>query len=333
MSGLQISEAGYMGLSTFLIVLAFIIAGAFFAVLYTLVRYIKRDAIKVDERKRGLRKSTKAYDPAAERNVPEKENKSVILKQIKKLTFTEKLGERLIDADIPVKPEEFIEIWLGAVIIVPSLLFLVTTNILLSIVAIAACGFVPEIYIKSQKKKKLQRFDDQLADALLMISNCLVAGLSFQQAMENIAREMPNPISGEFGRVVKEMRYGKTLDKSLKDMMERIDSDDLMIAMNAVLIQHQVGGNLSEILETIAQTVKDRRQIKKDIKVLTSQGRVSGWIIAVLPAALCLIISIANPGYMTPMFTTFLGIAMLVVGIIMELIGIMFIQKIVNIEY
>jgi len=333
MTGLQSSELLYSSVTTLLIITAFIIGTGIFILIAAIIKHIKRDEIKVNERKKQLRKTTKAADAGISSGEQSKQNSSVILDQIKKLSFTEKLGEKLLDADIMVKPEEFIGIWFGSALVLPLFLLLFTGNLLLSLIVLVACVILPDMYIRSKKRKKIQLFDDQLADALLMISNSLIAGLSFQQAMENIAREMPNPIAAEFGRVVREMRFGKTLERAITDMMLRIKSDDLMIAMNAVLIQHQVGGNLSEILETIAETVKDRRQIKKDIKVITAQGRYSGLIIALLPIILCLILSVMNPGYIAPLFTTPLGIVMIIIAVIMEIIGLIMINKIVNVEY
>lgn len=262
-----------------------------------------------------------------------KKSSGRLLKRIKELGFTDTLGDELISAGIMMKPEEYLIMWVVLAVGLPIIIALFLGNILFAFLAMLIGGIAPLLFIRSKRSKKLKLFDTQLADALMLMSNSLHAGLSFQNAMENIGKEMPDPIAGEFSRVVKEMRYGKTTEQAITDMVERIESRDLMLAMNAVLIQHQVGGNLSEILESIAATIRDRIKIKADIKSLTAQGRMSGMIIGGLPIVVGLMIAIMNPSYMSMFVTEPLGWVLLAVCAVMEFIGFMFIKKIVTIEY
>lgn len=307
-------------------------AVAAFGITTMALQYVKRNQMAVERRVRSLRGT--ALDDVLQpgTDVAEKE-KTGFLHNLSKLGFVASLGDELLAANIMVRPEEFLTIWFMVTIFPPLLLFMFTLNIVFSLLVMLVGFAFPLLYIKRKKTKKWQQFDAQLGDALLMMSNCLSGGLSFPQAMESIAREMPDPIAGEFARVMNEIRFGKTMDQAINDMIVRVKSQDLMIAMNAVLIQHQVGGNLAEILATIAETVKDRIQIKKDVRVMTSQGRLSGNVIALLPVFLFLVISGMNPSYMSDFLKETIGQVMLIIGIVMEFIGYMLIMKIVDVQY
>lgn len=315
-----------------LLVSVFLFGLAAFLIVVMVVRIVAKDRIKVDERTQKLYDQNNAAFGQDGTPQPRK-RQSGFLSSLSKLGFTQTLGEELLSASIMILPEEFLAMWAGAFIIIPGLLFLLFLNVLLALVSMAAIAILPPLYIKSKKSKKYKQFDDQLSDALMMMANSLSAGLSFQQAMENISKEMPDPIAGEFSRVLKEMRFGKTVEDALGGLLERIPSNDLMIAVNAILIQHQVGGNLSEILTTIAETIQDRHRLKKEIHVLTTQGKFSGIIISILPVFLFFVVSILNPSYMGDFLKDPIGLIMILVGIVMEFIGIILIKKIVTIEY
>ena len=151
--------------------------------------------------------------------------------------------------------------------------------------------------------------------------------------MENVANDMPAPIGMEFGRVCNEIRYGATMEEALNNMAERVKSPDLMLVVSAVLIQRTTGGNLSEILSTISETIRDRIKIKGEISSTTAQGRMSGIIIGALPIGIAVILMVINPEYMSTFFTTTVGNIMLTVSVIMEILGFLAIRKVVTIEY
>ena len=181
-------------------------------------------------------------------------------------------------------------------------------------------------------KKRIKGLNEQLGDAIVMISNSLKTGYSFFQAIDMVAGEMTGPISEEFSILQKEINLGLSTDKALENLSARVSSDDLELVITAVLIQRQVGGNLAEVLDNISATIRDRVRIKGEIKTVTAQGRMSGWVISLLPAGLCLLIYVINPQYMAVLFTRPLGIMMLVISVFMELLGIFFISRIVKIE-
>ena len=251
--------------------------------------------------------------------------------QRKKLMDT--IFNELILADIMMKPEEFCLVWLGLTFIPSGLAALFKLGLMPSVTLAAVGAFLPIIFIKIKKENRRKAFEAQLGDTLIMMCNGLKSGFSFQQTMENVASDMPAPIGMEFGRVCNEIRYGATMEEALNNMAERVKSPDLMLVVSAVLIQRTTGGNLSEILSTISETIRDRIKIKGEISSITAQGRMSGLIIGGLPIAIALILMVVNPEYMSTFFTTTAGNIMLAVSAVMEIFGFFAIRKVVTIEY
>ncbi len=251
--------------------------------------------------------------------------------QRKKLMDT--IFNELILADIMMKPEEFCLVWLSITFIPSGLAALFKLGLMPSVTLAAVGAFLPIIFIKIKKENRRKAFEAQLGDTLIMMCNGLKSGFSFQQTMENVASDMPAPIGMEFGRVCNEIRYGATMEEALNNMAERVKSADLMLVVSAVLIQRTTGGNLSEILSTISETIRDRIKIKGEISSITAQGRMSGIIIGSLPVGIAVILMVINPEYMSTFFTTTAGNIMLSVSVIMEILGFFAIRKVVTIEY
>jgi tight adherence protein B len=163
--------------------------------------------------------------------------------------------------------------------------------------------------------------------------NALRSGFSVLQAMEAISRDAPEPTSTEFKRVVQEVQLGIDVDDALAHLLARVESEDLDLVITAVNIQREVGGNLAEILETIGHTIRERIKLKGEIRVLTAQGRITGYLISGLPIVVALFLSAVQPGFMNPMFENRLcGWPMLGIGLALIGMGMAAIQKIVNIE-
>lgn len=238
----------------------------------------------------------------------------------------------MIKANIPLRGEEFLFISLLTTVGGGLLGWLLARNISGGIMLLIFGFLLPRLLVNSRKAKRVQAFNGQLGDALLVMSNSLRAGFSFLQAMDMVSKEMPTPISEEFARALREMSLGTTTEEALEKMTQRIDSEDLDLVVTAVLIQRQVGGNLSEVLESIANTIRERVRIKGEIKTLTAQGRISGMIISLLPVAVGGFIFLINPGYMMPLFTSPLGWSLIVGGLISQGIGMLIIKKIITIK-
>jgi tight adherence protein B len=162
--------------------------------------------------------------------------------------------------------------------------------------------FIPPFYVRRQQGKRLSRFNDQLSDMLNLMVNGLRAGYSIMQAMEAVSKELPSPISDEFHRVIQEMQLGIPMEKALDNLFRRIPSDDLDFVITAINVQREVGGNLSEILDTISFTIRERVRIKGEIRVMTSQVRASGTAMALIPIFLTVFLWFLNPEYMGAFF-------------------------------
>lgn len=206
-------------------------------------------------------------------------------------------------------------------------------DIIPSILAGAFGFFFPRIIVGRRISKRLILFENQLADTLALWINALRSGYSVPQAMEAIGRDSPEPTKSEFQRVVQEMQLGISVSESLNHMLERVESEDLDLVVTAVNIQREVGGNLSEILEVIQNVVRERIKLKGEIRVMTSQGRYTGYLISFLPIALGFLLRALNPAYMNQMFEDrACGWPMIGIGLALIGIGAAAIQKIVDIE-
>lgn len=246
--------------------------------------------------------------------------------------YKERIEIKLTQAHLPLKPEEYIAINIIVLLVSMAVFLLLTENPAFSaaIALIAAC--VPGVYVNTRKRRIIHKIEQQLPDTLALISNTLKSGYSFLQAVDAAARELPPPVSLEFQHILKEINLGVSTEKALESLSRRVQSRDMELITMAVLIQRQIGGNLSEILDNISETIRSRIKIKGEIKILTAQGRISGLIISLLPVALMFIINLMNSSYMSVFFTHRLGWAMLAVAVLMQGIGIYLIRKIIRIE-
>jgi tight adherence protein B len=241
------------------------------------------------------------------------------------------LALRLRRADLRLRVGEF-------------LAFSVSAGVILGIVALwslgplAALGLfcagvaVPFLYVGRRCEARVRAFGGQLPDALLIMANCLRSGYSVLQAMDVVGRELPPPIGRDFDRVVREVRVNIPIEDAMKNLVHRINSPDLDLVVTAILIQRQVGGNLAEVLDRITWTIRERVRIQGEIRTLTAQGRISGWIIAFLPAALGCLLYLMSPEYIGPLVTTPAGWAMVGLAVFMELVGVFFISRVIKVE-
>jgi tight adherence protein B len=259
--------------------------------------------------------------------------------------FGANLAREIARADLRLKPSEFLMIWVASVIGVPLIMlgFSVVLPALgnpLFLLVGGLIGFMlPRMWLNRRKNGRLNAFNKALPDTITLIANALRAGSSFLQAIELVVRESRPPISTEFGRVIREVNLGLPFDQALENMVRRVRSDDLELMATAISIQHQVGGNLAEILDSIAYTIRERVRIKGEIRTLTAQQRLSGYVVGFLPIGLAGFLFIAAPGFMDPMFQNPpeilglpAGVVILILGGVMMFIGFMLIRRIVDIE-
>lgn len=256
-------------------------------------------------------------------------------KAIEGRDFAKNWKDQLARADLKITPGEYAASHVLSIVATFLVGFFVvfSGNIILAAVAGAAGFFWPRIYVGMRKGKRIRNFEGQLPDTLGMWVNGLRSGYSVLQAMEAIASEAPEPTAMEFRRVVQEMQLGVSRTEAFEHLLNRLPSDDLDLCITAVNIQQEVGGNLAEILDIIGHTIRERIKLKGEIRVLTSQGRITGYVIGGLPIVLSIFLYIVNEEYMGRLFKNrTCGWPMLCCGIGMISLGTAAIQKIVDIE-
>ncbi len=238
----------------------------------------------------------------------------------------------LARADLRLRVPEFVLLTILCIVLLFILGFWLFDSPLVGLVSGVVGFFVPRTYVNIRKRRRLNAFNDQLGDCINLLANSLRAGFSIVQSMETVAEQLPNPIAAEFHRVTQEIALGLHYEEALNNMLRRVPSDDLDLMITAINIQARIGGNLAEILDTIGHTIRERVRIKGEIRVLTAQQRISGYILALLPVILGLILYLLNKQYIGRMFTEPCGWIMIGVSVLMILSGFLIIRKIVDIE-
>ena len=235
-------------------------------------------------------------------------------------------------ADVPVRPAELILAHLVATVVVPVVVFLATMSVPKTLLALAVAGFGPPTTLKLLSGRRRKKFGMQLPDVLTGLSGSLRAGRSIGQAMEALSREVEDPVGRELRKVVAEVRLGRTLHDTLTDAAERVGSDDFKWAVLAMQIQAEVGGNLAELLDQVASTMRERSRMRLEVKALTAEGRASAMMLVVLVPALGGAMAAMNPQYMAPMFSTSTGRIMLGISAVMIGGGYFWMNSMVKID-
>ena len=222
-----------------------------------------------------------------------------VSKRVEKTSFGDRIARNLARADLKFKVGEYFILIVVSILLGGLVAWFLGNRLLISAgIGAIAGAFAPGMYVSSQQKKRLQKFNDQLSDMLNLMVNGLRAGYSTMQAMEAISKELPSPISDEFRRVVQEMQIGIPMETALENLLRRIPSEDLDFVVTAINVQREVGGNLSEILDNISFTIRERVRIKGEVRVLTSQVRTSGSVLSLIPFGLTIILWFLNPEYL-----------------------------------
>ncbi len=210
-----------------------------------------------------------------------------------------RIAQNLARADMKFKVGEYFALIFLSIFLVGGLAWVIGGRNIISFLIGGVIGYIlPGMYVRQQQSRRLNRFNDQLSDMLNLMVNGLRAGYSTLQAMEAVSKELPAPICDEFRRVVQEMQIGIPMDAALQNLLRRIPSDDLDFVVTAINVQREVGGNFSEILDTISFTIRERVKIKGEVRVITSQVRASGTILALIPVFLTVVLWFLNPKYL-----------------------------------
>lgn len=249
------------------------------------------------------------------------------------------IARELARADLKFKVAEYYALVFMSTVLLAFVAWLLQGHWASLIIGGVIGFFIPRFYVKRQQGVRLLKFNDQLSDMLNLMTNGLRAGYSTMQAMEAVSRELPSPISDEFRRVVQEMQIGIPMEKALENLFRRIPSDDLDFVITAINVQREVGGNLSEILDTISFTIRERVRIKGEIRVMTANVRASGTVLSLIPLGLGLALWFISPEYIGTFFAPnpimaqpLCGIVSVAVIIGMILAGYFVMMKIADIE-
>jgi tight adherence protein B len=240
---------------------------------------------------------------------------------------------RTLDAMyLTMTPQQILYLSALSTLVVAILVGVTTMNLAASVVLGAAAFLTPTLVIRFLKWRRDKKFGVQLVDALVAMGNGLRAGHSLPSAFEMIARETENPMGQEMRLLVQEMRLGVSMEDALRHLHERMPSEDLDILITSILISREVGGNLAEVFDNIAETIRERHRIQGKIASLTAQGKLQGIIIAALPIVIGVFLNAWSPELMAPMFADWRGLCMLGLILVMETIGGLMIWKIVSIK-
>ena len=250
--------------------------------------------------------------------------------------FDEKVGnaiyKQLQSADIKMRPEEFLIIWVMVAFFPAALVLLFTGNFVITLILIVVGAVLPIIYVKSKQKSRVKKFEEQLCDALMICCSCLRSGLSFNQAMETIAKDMDAPISVEFSTVVKEVNMGYSMDEALENLGDRIKSKYVDLMVSAVLVQRQTGGNLSQILESISNTIRERMKLKRQLKTSVSSGKMSGLIVGMMPIIILGLFTLISYDFVSVLYTTTKGNILLGVAAGLEALAFISVKRITTVK-
>lgn len=249
------------------------------------------------------------------------------------LSFTKKVETELDKADILLRVEEFIGMNICVALGGGLLVLAITSSTTYALIGFLFGAFLPGLFVYRQKLKRAEMLSEEVGESLTGMSNSLRAGYSFQQAMDLIAKETQGPLGKEYRRTLREINLGVTTDQALQNLVKRVNNEDMELMISTVLIQRSIGGNLAEIFDKIADTIRQRIRMKGEIRVLTAQGRISSWILGAMPIFLLIVISVINPDYLKMFFETTLGWGLLAYAAVSEIIGFILIKKVTDIEF
>jgi tight adherence protein B len=258
-------------------------------------------------------------------------------------SYMDDLEKELTQCDIPLKPGEFLAVRFGLVVLAGLVALIVSHNPYIAMAVLGVTAFLHIPVLKIKRSMRIDKFVTQLAEFLILITNSLRSGQTFLQGVDIASKDSPNPIGMEFRMLLKETNLGVPVETAFTNMLLRVPSEDLKIVMSAFSIQRNVGGNLADIMDQVAAMIRQRITIQGQIRVLTTQGKLSGAIVGLLPFGLGTVIAFINYDYMSKLWTPrvgdnlpfmdrYLGPMMLGMGVFMELLGCFVIYKICDIE-
>jgi tight adherence protein B len=243
------------------------------------------------------------------------------------------LGTKLEAAGVPLKPAEWLLIHIGAAVGLAILFTLLSGfQVLATLIGLAIGLLVPYAYLAIKDERRKSRFAAQLPDTLQLLSGSLAAGYSLPQAIDTVVRETDGPMAAELNRAIVEARLGVPIEDALDTVARRMNSVDFAWVVMAVRIQREVGGNLAEVLSSVAATMRERERLRRQVEVLSAEGRLSAVILGLLPVLFICYLVVARPEYLSVLYTTPIGILMIIVGVVLLIGGAFWLRKVVKVE-
>jgi tight adherence protein B len=240
---------------------------------------------------------------------------------------------RLIDqSGIRTTPSALVIISVAAACVVGILVGALVRLPFAGVGGMALGGILPFAFLLQRRSSRLRRFEEQFPDALDLLSRALRAGHAFQSALGMVAEELPEPVGPEFRKTFEQQNFGLPLNDALNELAERTGLVDVRFFVTAVAIQRETGGNLAEILDNLANVVRERFKLLRQVRVHTAHGRITGFVLLALPAALGVVLSVISPDHMHPLFIERLGRLMLAGAVVMQTIGFFWIRQVIKIE-
>ncbi|MGQ0434063.1 MAG: type II secretion system F family protein [Microthrixaceae bacterium] len=246
--------------------------------------------------------------------------------------FLTKIEGQLERANLPLRPPEAIFFYFAGVVVIALLLVALSRSVILVLGGTALAAAVPPAVLSTLARRRQKQFDSLLPDTLQLLASTLRAGYSLMQGVEAVSQEVSEPVGRELRRVVTEARLGRPLEESLDGVAERMDSGDFAWAVMAIRIQREVGGNLAELLVTVAETMTERERLRRDVNALTAEGKISAIVLTILPVGLGVFIYSVNPGYMDPLFDETIGRILLGGALGLMLFGFWWMKKTIEID-
>ena len=253
-------------------------------------------------------------------------------KVLRSVAVFDKLAYALQRADLRFTVTEYLVIWLLSVTGALAAGYLLSRNWLTTGMVGALGAWLPHLYVLFRQGSRLRAFNNQLGTVLMQMSGSMRAGYGLLQAVDFVAHELPPPAGIEFAQVVRDVKLGSALMDALEDLAARVGSDDLELIVTAIGIQHETGGNLAEVLETVAETIRERVRIKGEMRSLTAQQRLSGYALAALPIGMFFVLMLINPEYESHLFAPGPTLCIPVGALLSMLVGLLAIRAIINIE-
>jgi tight adherence protein B len=317
------------------LLIAFVAAGATFCLLAYMVRVY---AMKPQEaRKKTLSPAHNVQVETSGQGVSllRKDSSAVVSRALSTSAYATRWQFQLDRAGVNLRPSEYflLRVILALMtVVVISAIGRNTLSFIVSVLIAAAAYMLPAIWVNLKTTRRIRAIEGQLVETITLISNALRAGFAFAQGVDVAAKRAGPPISVELNRMLLDINLGMSTEDALTSMNNRIGSEDLDMVVTAILIQRNSGGNLAEVLESVAETMRDRERIKGEIKTLTSSQRFTGWVLSLWPICIAFLFFLINPGIMSLMWTTQAGVVLLFIWAGLNLLGIIALQKILSID-